>query len=118
MSTLRKKDKTHRNAVGRAVSWVTKNIDKLDTVFDILKIIGEDNKEEVVSFKLEATYITAEGKTYTMSLPMSKVKEAGDTANTIASIIVASADDLGATVTEVIKPVVVEDETKKSTKKV
>lgn len=98
--------KKHRNVIGKALSWISKNFDKLDTVFDVLKIISDESEDEVVSFSLSATYTTGSGKTYKMSLPMSKVKDSSDTANTIASIIVASAEDLGATVEEVKKKVI------------
>lgn len=98
-----KNERKYKIALGKVISWVAKNIDKIDTITDVIKILAEDGKEEVVSFKMTAEYTTVEGKTFKMSLPMSKVKDSSDTANTIASLIVASASSLKATVEEVIK---------------
>ena len=106
--------KKHKKVLGKAIAWVSKHLDKLDTITDVLRILSTDSEDEVVSFKLEATYTTEAGKTYKMSLPMSKVKESSDVANTIASVIVASADDLKATVEEVKTPKVSKSKTTES----
>ena len=101
MKKVKLDKKKHRRVLGKAIAWVSKHLDKLDTITDVLRILSTDSSDEVVSFQLESTYTTQAGKTYKMSLPMSKVKDSSDVANTIASIIVASADDLGAKVEEV-----------------
>jgi hypothetical protein len=107
---IMKNERKYKKVLGQAISWVAKNIDKLDTITDVIKILAEDGKEEVVSFKMTAEYTTEEGRTFRMSLPISKVKDSSDAANTIASLIVVSASSLKATVEEIIKDEVTNSE--------
>ena len=106
----RNKDRKLKVVIGKVISWVTNNLDKIDTVFDVVKILGTKLESEVTQYSITVEYTTEEGKSYKLKLPTSKAKDSSELQNTIASIIVASASDLGATVEEVTKnkPKVVE----------
>ena len=97
------KNKKLKVVIGKAVSWVSNNLDKIDTVFDVVKILGTKLESEVTQYSITVEYTTEEGKSYKLKLPTSKAKDSSELQNTIASIIVASASDLGATVEEVTK---------------
>lgn len=90
-----------KGAIGKATAWVVKNLDKIDVIFDVLRILGTDSKDEVVQYTIQMNYKTEEGKEYILSLPMSQVKDSSDVQNTLASIIVAAADDINAKVEEI-----------------
>ena len=89
-------------AIGKAISFVTNNADKLDLVLDVIRIISTKSKDEVVQFGISMEYTTEEGKTYKLSLPKSSVKDSSEIQNVIATILTVSANDIGATVTEVL----------------
>lgn len=116
-----KKQRKLRVTIGRVVGWVSSNLEKIDTVFEVVKILGTKLKSEVTQYSITVDYTTEEGKSYKLKLPTSKASDSSELQNTIASIIVASASDLGATVEEVeVKPKKVKEEiieTKQSTDK-
>lgn len=102
-----------RIAIGKAVSFVSNNADKLDLVLDIIRIISTKSPDEVTQYSISMEYTTEEGKTFKLSLPKSKAKDSSELQNVIASIVTLSAEDIGATIEEVIPK---ESKTKKEEK--
>jgi hypothetical protein len=100
-----------KRAIGKAVSFVTNNADKVELVMDILRILTTKSSEEVTQYSISMEYTTEEGKTFKLTLPKSKAKDSSDIQNVIASIIAISANDIGATVEEVEKKVISRKET-------
>ena len=94
-----------RQAIGKAVSFVTNNSEKIELVLDIIRIISTKSKDEVTQYSISMEYTTEEGKTFKLTLPKSKAKDSSELQNVIASIVTLSASDIGATIEEVVSKV-------------
>ena len=101
--------KLFRRAMSIATSWVSSNIDKIELVMTVLKIITTKSPSEVRQFQITMDYTTEEGKTYKLKLPMTKEGDSSEIQNVIASIVVASADDINAVIEEKKRKVVTEE---------